>query len=234
VGTVAAVVADEEEDGEGGTEAHSNVAPSSTTEPKSGKEAKNQPPWLTIVLALLGVASAISVALIQTCGKRKDEPQREPAAGKDEATSGATRPATGGASDCVPLLWTPSKCAGSSTPGIAIGTCADPRTLEWLSGELKKLRRAELSGFKHLAEDPRPRPEDGKKRDDTTVPNQKLVVDGQGNRQYLVGVGYNYERDSDDGYLRLYDRLAHLQSDPVCYTGKGWKVQHDGNWLAVK
>jgi len=104
----------------------------------------------------------------------------------------------------VTLLWVPSDCPSGSTPAIALGSCGEQRSLEWLRMAMDNLRREKRfgfdflpAGFKLVA---------GAFGDNA---NYKLAVhDRENNELCTVGVGYNLKENKKDGGLRLYKRAT--------------------------
>lgn len=180
---------------------------------------KNQPPWLAIVLTPITATAGIIAAIIAKSGTDDSK----------QASSTGAAPVNPG-DPCVELLWVPSKCHGDTSPTVGIDTCADQRSLEWLAGEMGRLRNAQVFGFVDLPTVPKLEPEDlGSKT------NQLLSVRSKEGTKWLVSVGYHNETRTNDGYLRMYDLTGHLVSNAVCLTkAKAWRELRGTTWATIR
>lgn len=129
------------------------------------------------------------------------------------------------------LMWAPADC-GSATPMVGVGSCSNLVSLDWLRGKMHLLRAAKVAGFAELPEDFLLRTEEyhGK-------PDWLLYATAHGQRQWLVGVGYDAETESKDGALRLYTMQSRKPSTPAAQldvNGDWWLRQPSGDWVALK
>ena len=97
------------------------------------------------------------------------------------------------------LLWIPSDCNEGAEAGIAIDSCNERRTLEWLNLKLDELRRSNQFGFGAL-----PKGFKLKVGDSGSHRNYRLdVADASGQQSFSVGVGYNVLKNAKDGGLHV-------------------------------
>ena len=97
------------------------------------------------------------------------------------------------------LMWAPSDCTEGAAPGVAIDSCNELRTLEWLNLKMDELRSSNQFGFGSL-----PKGFKLVAGNSGSHLNYRLnVVDAGGQDTFSVGVGYNVKRNAKDGGLHV-------------------------------
>lgn len=116
------------------------------------------------------------------------------------------------------LIWAPSDCSMGAEARVALDSCNDSRTLDWLEGEINKLRSEAISGFGVL-----PKGFRLEASDFGTKVNYRLNVKAKdGTSLFSVGVGYNAKTNAKDGGLHLYKDGG--------LVAEAWLLP-DGSWV---
>jgi hypothetical protein len=125
------------------------------------------------------------------------------------------------------LLWGPADC-NKPEPMVAVGSCSNLVSLNWLRGKMHLLRAARVPGFAELPEDFLLSTAEYHGR-----PNWLLYATARGERLSLIGVGYNAEKQSKDGALRLYPAQGGKAISPAAQPdvdGGWWLRQPAEDW----
>jgi hypothetical protein len=170
--------------------------------------------------ALAGVFTALAalIGVLKSCSPEPSHSSSVPP--PPGASSVVTAAATPPERAQRRLLWVPSDCAGDTTAAVAIDSCGDKRTLEWLKLEMDRLRKEAKFGFAALPARFTLVPSD---YGDSGI-NFRLSVRraGESDALFAVGVGYSRTLNVKDGALRLYHPGGAL-------VAEAW-LQADGTW----
>jgi hypothetical protein len=121
----------------------------------------------------------------------------------------------------ITLLWVPSDCTEGAHAGIALDSCKEGRTLEWLKLAMEGLRGQGRFGFGQL-----PKGFQLEAGDSAGHANYKLTVqDRDGRSLFSVGVGYNLKKNTKDGGLHVYNSGVTI--------AEAW-LRADGSWSAAE